>query len=324
MSSGDTPGAVSGGPPPQRYSFRRHPLLGTVVEVTITVGSETQARLVADAAFSELERLEDVFSAFRVDSELSRWKRDELGDPSPEFCEVMGAALEVQLRSTGAFNPMVGVLTALWAEAERSGRCPSDAELQEAARSIVEPRYEVRDGRPRRVGDCAGLSLNAIAKGDAMDRAVRFAMRVGEPRALVVNAGGDLAHLGDRPVRVGIENPRRPYDNEPPIAWCAVQNAGLATSGGARRGFRVGGRRFSHVIDPRTGHPVDSQASISVIATSAREADVLATVAGVMGPTEAVVHIDGEADAACLVVGPNGAVWPSSRWADHALDSTSE
>lgn len=285
-----------------------------MVEVVVVDGSEHRALSVSEAAAAEISRLESIFSMYRSDSELRRWIRDETTESSPEFCEVMEAADAWQARSAGAFNPLTGVLTSLWSEAQVEGRLPSDEALAEAVESIAAHRYEMRAGRPVRLADCSDLNLNAIAKGYIVDRAIALAAERFGPRSVLLSAGGDLAHRGPDPMRVGIENPLRPYDNEPPLMSIALDNAALATSGGSRRGTQIDGRRFGHVIDPRSGRPVEHQASISVVAPTAMEADVMATVAGVMDPAAAVAAIDQRDGFGCLVVDAAGGRFADATW----------
>lgn len=299
------------------HVFRHHPLLGTVVEVRIADDAASAAA--ADRAIvDEIRRLEAVFSAFDPASELSRWKRGELDDPSDDFAPVLVAALDWHHRSGGRFNPLTGLLTRAWRSAESAGAPPPDDHLAELAASIAEPRYDLVDGWPVPTGDCTHLDLNAFAKGWIVDAAIAagLACGVGE---VTVNAGGDLAHHGSVAITVGIEHPLRPYDNEPPIARVELGNGGLATSGSARQGFRVGGCRWSHVIDPRTGRPVDAQASISVVGPDAATADVAATILGVLDPAVAVEEAPA-LGVACLVIAPDGVAIASDGWSGTVPD----
>ena len=298
--------------------FRHHPLLGTLVEVRVHGSDAATAERIDRVVVAEMSRLEQVLSIFDPSSELARWKRGEVAEPSEELRTVLGLALDWQRRSDGAFNTSAGVLTALWRAAEASGCPPSRSARRAAAARIREPAYEVlADGRVRAVADLSGIDLNAFAKGWIVDRAIDAAWAVGACGGLVVSAGGDLRHRGDQPIPVGIENPLRPFDNEPPIATIALANAALASSGRARRGFRVGDRWYAHVLDPRTGDTVDGVASISVVADDAATADVIATIAGVLPPAEAVVTADA-LGTACLVVSPEGERLANERWT--ALD----
>lgn len=303
------------------YQHHHFPALGT--NLTVIVGDGATAELadaIDTAVVTEVDRLEGIFTIFRADSELQRWKRGEVGDPSPEFCEVMGRALDLQLRSGGSFNPAVTEISALWRAAV--DRPPSPHAVATAVESVAAPRFEMRSGRPVAVGDVTHLQLHAFAKGWIVDRALDHGLCAARHHAdsatigmidVIVNAGGDLIHRGPNAQSVGIENPLRPYDNEPPVARVALRNAGLATSGRARQGFQIAGRWYSHVIDPRSGYPVDHAAAVSVIAEHAADADVIATVAGVEEPMAALDTATAWG-AACLVIGLDGTAYPNAAW----------
>ncbi|MFK7918026.1 MAG: FAD:protein FMN transferase [Ilumatobacter sp.] len=303
---------------PTRRVFRQHPLLGTMVEVVLVGGSEAVAHAVSASVVSEVERLEAVFSAYLPDSELQRWKRGEIDGLSAEFCAVMSLAGSWQRRSGGAFNPLSGEVSAVWEDAERAGVVPSTRALEAVAAAIAAPRFEMRDGVPVRTGDCGLLNLHAIAKGFIVDQAAAVAPLPAEVHSILVSAGGDMVHRGSSIMAVGIEHPLRPFDNEPPITSVGLLRAGLATSGGARRGFQINGQWFSHVIDPRTAQPVDEHASISIVAPTAMEADVHATVAGVMATGEALEYIEEIVDVGCCIVERDGRVRHDSTWGERA------
>lgn len=305
--------------------FRHHPLVGTTVDVTVDVtgagpAADATADHLDDVMVAEMVRLERVCSVFDHDSELERWKRDEVepADLSPDFCRVMAEALALQLDTGGAFNPLAGVLSAAWRDAAAQARVPDRQALTAISASIAEPRYEIdAAGRPVRLGDCTGLQLNAFAKGWIVDRAIEAGSATGGADAITVNAGGDLAHWSrpGRPhgVLVAVENPLRPYDNEPPLMTIELDNAGLATSGRARQGVRIEGRWFSHVIDPRTGWPVDGVASVSVVAPSAGAADAMATLLGVLDVDAAIAEA-GRRGLACLIVTADGGRCSTPAW----------
>ncbi len=311
---------MSGQRPPTAL-FRHEPLLGTVVEVRCDGADDATAEAIDAAVVAEIERLESVFTVYDPGSELRRWQRGEGGEPGPELSEVLALALGWQLRSGGAFNPAAGAVVALWRAAEARGEPPTPAHQAAVAAVVATPLYHLDPGGVPRLdvpvspdAERGVIDLNALAKGWIVDRALA-AGREAAPSGvdLVVSAGGDLGHTGPGSARIGIENPLRPYDNEPPVVTVEVQGAGLATSGRARRGFRIGGRWYGHVVDPRTGATADHVAGISVVAPDAATADVLATILGLMPPADAVAH--GEAEGvACLVIAPDGTVTANDRW----------
>lgn len=294
--------------------FSHHPLLGTLVEVRVAGCDDRTAQEVDRVVVDEIARLERVLSIHDPTSELERWKSGDVTAPSPDLAACLIEALDWHRRSDGAFSTAVGFVTAIWKEAERRGAPPTAPERRAAAARAATPAYEVGDdGVPRIVGDASAVDLNALAKGWIVDRAVD-AVTADHPGVdVVVSAGGDLRHCGDRPTRIGIENPLRPYDNEPPITTIELRGAAIASSGRARRGYGIAGRWYAHVVDPRTGDTVDGIASISVVAPFAATADVMATIAGVMPPEKAVEWCQARGSA-CLVITTDGSRLANDAW----------
>jgi FAD:protein FMN transferase len=287
------------------------PVLGTVVELRIEADATAAARAEA-AALAEFERLEAVFSTYRPDSLLCQWRSGELATCPDELAEVLTAAAHWHRLSGGAFHPATRDLTDRWRRAVEEGHQPPREEMAALAGAARLP-YAITAKGPIRTADCSGLDLNAIAKGYIVDCATEAALRVPGVSAIVVNAGGDLRHQGVGSLRVGIEDPSRPFDNLPPRWTVPVANNALATSGSARRGFEVAGQWLGHVIDPRTGWPVAHTASISVLAADAMTADALATVLGVLTTQEAAAFAD-QHTIGSLLVAADGTARASATW----------
>lgn len=291
-------------------------LLGTVVDLRIRARDERAAAHAERAAFATIVELQRVFSAFDDDSDLCRW-RDGRAEASPRLAAVLAAAARWHEASGGAFNPLAGRVAAVWQRAADSGEAPPPELLARLAHEIATLPWTAGGDRVVRTGPTDDVVLNAIAKGEIVDRALDAAIVVDGVDAVVVNAGGDLAHRGTGSVSVGVEDPHRPFDNVAPLEVVDVSDAAIATSGSARRWVIVGGTRRSHVIDPRTGRPVDGTTSATVIAPDAARADVLATVANVLAPDEAVAWIDALVDidpCACLIVTADRHVLRSRTW----------
>lgn len=294
------------------------PMLGTDVEVRVDGGPE--ASLAADAAaVGEFERLVGVFSIYDEASELSRWRRGDLDDCSTELTEVLAAALKWHAASGGAFHPAIAPLRHRWLVAAADGELPDAAELADLAAACAALPFTVTDGEVHRIADCSGVDLNAIAKGYILDRAAAAAFALPGVDAVMVSAGGDLRHLGVGSVIVGIEDPAAGYDNGEPRWRVQLAGVGLATSGGAGRGFQVAGQWYGHVLDPDTGWPVAHTTSATVVAPDAMTADALATVVGVLPPLEALRRAEAEGWA-CLLVAADGDALTSPAWPDLAED----
>lgn len=285
-----------------------HGLLGTVTDVRIRALDPAASHAAIDAALAEIERLEHVFTVFDDTSDLNRWRRGELDPPSDDLADGLSLATAWRRRSGGVFDPAVAALVACWDRAAERDRHPTAGELAAARADMTDTAPDPANPPP--------WNLNALAKGLIVDRAVAVAGSIGAVTDVLVNAGGDLRHLGSEPVVVGIEDPFRPFDNAEPTVRVALTDGALATSGGARRGWTIGGRRYSHVLDPRSGHPVDHVSSASVVARDAATADVVATVCSVLAPERGLAFVDSlDALVACLVIGADGRPHRSAGWA---------
>lgn len=305
----------------QNSTGRYHPLLGTNVEIRVdaVAGSDDDADRLAvnaeDAAVQEMVRLQDVFSVYDPSSELCRWRVGATDAVSAELHECLAAAEHWWQLSGGAFHPASAPLRALWLAAEASGQVPADHVLAEAVACMATLPFRVRGGRIERVGDCSGVDLNAIAKGYIVDRAVAAAVRLPGVVDVLVNAGGDLRHEGDRGLRVGVENPADRGGS--PASVVELASGALATSGSVHRGFRVAGTWFGHVVDPRTGRPVDGRPSTTIRARDAMSADAVATVVNVLGWPDAEALLAELPDIAVLTVSSAGEVLRGGGWSQH-------
>jgi len=289
-------------------------VLGTVLQLRIGEVSGAAAD-VATWIVHEFARLERVFSVFDNTSDLRRW-RSGMTDTTirSELGQLLVKALSWQRTSSGVFNPAADLLMDLWADAELTGVVPTKAAARAAAHSIANAPYRVVDESIARIGDCESVSLNAIAKGHIVDLVAAGAAARFDIGNLIINAGGDVLHVGKGSQIVSIEDPTRPYDNADPLAKTTISNFAIATSGAYRREFLIDGKRFGHVIDARTGWPARAVASASATASDAATADVVATVLSVLGPAEGVRFADSIDGVGCLVVGHDRSVWSNLAW----------
>lgn len=308
---------MSHGDPPV-FTSVHEPVLGTRLVLRIRAGDAATARAAEGAALAEFDRLEALLSAYRPDSEWSRWRRGEVATPCAEVTALLVLAEHWHSASEGAFNPQAGVLRQRWLTAERDQVMPADDELATLAAGLQQLPYSVTGGPAgasvERSGDCSALDLHALAKGWIVDRSAEAAMMAGEVVEILVNAGGDLLHRGTGEVVVGIEDPRRPFDNVAPMVRVRLSDCGLATGSGARRPVTIGGRRFSHVIDPRSGLPVEHILSASVFAPDAATADAVATVVGVLPIAEGASFAETLPGVGCCLLAADGTLVRTDLW----------
>jgi thiamine biosynthesis lipoprotein len=285
--------ATSGGDSlPSEPAESHWSLLGTVIDVKVGAAKQVDAQRAQHAVVDEIGRLEQVFSVFDEHSMLRRWMSDGSVPTSNEFDELLSTALGWQRCSRGAFNVSSRRLWKLWADAAADGSRPSLGELHVLAADIVAPPYGFAGFVLEQVGDCRGLDFTAIATGYIIDRAISTAWSLGDLDSLTVSAGGVIAHRGRGPISVDIDDPNEVLDDADPLLVVEICNSAIATSGSARPGGVTDGGWVSQVLDPRTGQPVYSSASVTVVAPDATTADVIATIITVMSIDEGLAFVD--------------------------------
>ncbi|MGC8643017.1 MAG: FAD:protein FMN transferase, partial [Isosphaeraceae bacterium] len=235
---------------------------------------------------------------------------------SSELSEILSARERWQRRGSGAFDPRVEVLSRLWSSAAKRDRLPTAAELQGSLSRLSRPawRLDQKARTAQRLSDCP-LSLNAIAKGEIVERACTIATRPDRGvRGLLLNLGGDLRASGEMATTLGIASPWADSESSPPMALVRVAHRAVATSGKSQRGFQVGGQWFSHVLDPRTGMPADRVAGATVIARRSADADALATICNVLDPDQSLRLVRSVPDAQCMIIRSDGQIRRSDGW----------
>ncbi len=265
------------------------PLMGTIVEISICHTEEPQALIVLQKAFEEMARIENMMSQYREGSEISRINAQAFGHPvkvSDELFDLLQESVKYNKITHGAFDISVGPLMKLWPFYKEGIILPTRQEITAALRSVGTDKIRL-DAKEKTVEFSQpnmALDLGGIAKGYAVDRAIRIIKAAGVKCALV-NAGGDLYALGKKPDgtkwRMGVQHPR-----ELDRLVCAfdIENEAIATSGDYERFFIKDGRRYCHILDPTTGMPATGSVSVTIQANNATQADALATGVFVLGP----------------------------------------
>lgn len=260
-------------PPPlvQQQSY----VFGTLVEVSVYGAQEAQAKRATDAVLARFDTLHQQLHAWQP-SELSRLNgalaKGERATVTPELAAMLREAQALSMQSGELFNPAIGGLIALWgfhADAPQS-RVPDAAAV--AGWVNKQPRMSdlhIEDHVVSSRNPAVQLDLGGYAKGRALDEAVDILKHHGIKNALV-NIGGNvmaLGQCGDRPWRVGVQHPRKPGT----LATLDLMNGeAIGTSGDYQRYFEAGGKRYSHLIDPRTGSPAQGVQSVTILLQGAQ------------------------------------------------------
>jgi len=295
---------------PQRFEFSQI-AMGVEFRLAFYAAEAAQAQAAALAAYARIRELDRSLSDYRADSEVNRLC-DRAGDHkfhkvSSELFTVLEQSNRLAENTGGAFDVTVGPLSRLWRRAGRFGHLPPKDELERARRVTdwkqVDLDADTRSVRLRVAG--MRLDFGGIAKGYALDEAMKVLVRHGIDSALI-DGGGDILVSAPPPDAAGWRIGIAPLDsNAEPSRFLVLSNAAVATSGDAFQHVVIGGVRYSHIVDPHTGLGLTDQYSVTVIARNGINADSLATAASVLGWNAALKVVE-EHDAAALVVRSDG------------------
>jgi thiamine biosynthesis lipoprotein len=295
-----------------RFEFSRVEM-GVPFRIVSYAEGKSSAEAAANDAFARIEYLNSILSDYDPDSELSRLSQTSgSGQAIPVSAElwfVLSRSREFSVRSGGAFDVTVGPAVNLWRYARRVKKFPDTARLARARQAIG---YEKMRLDPKRrtvelLVPNMRLDLGAIAKGYAADEGLKVLRNHGITRAFV-SAAGDMA-IGDAPPGKGgwkIELPELDPQKTNSAGFIVVHNCGLATSGDLFQFVEIDGKRYSHIVDPRTGVGLTDHSLVTVIAPDGTSADAWSTTLSVMGPDLGLKAVRHEPLAVRIMRQPNG------------------
>lgn len=311
-------------PPSTRYQFSGTEM-AVPIEFVLYAESPDAATRGAKAAMGRLRDLNAVFSDYLEESELSRLStasgEGKTTPVSEDLWAVLSQGQEISKKSEGAFDVTVGPVVRLWRWARRHHEMPSQKKI-DAARQLVDYRlirllpatHSVELLKPG-----MRLDLGGIAKGYAAAAALAV-LRDHGIRSAMVHAGGDIA-LSDPPPgepgwRIGLA-PLEPGGR--PSQYLCLSRCAVAASGDTWQYVTIGGRRYSHVVDPQTGIGLTDHSTVTIVAPDSTMADALGKAVGVLGPEKGLQLVESiPGVAAHILRAPNGKVqtFQSSRWKD--------
>jgi thiamine biosynthesis lipoprotein len=282
-----------------RLVERTRPSMGSELRLTIWAIDQNQAAAACEAVFTEFDRLEALMTVWRPDSDIRRLNAAAGDHPVPvsrEVREVIGLARQVGDWTGGKFDVTFGALSGLWKfdYQDQDGSIPAPAAIAE--------RLPLIDYRALEVDEAAGTAflkrkgmranLGGIGKGYAVDRGAAI-LRSRGFSDFMIQAGGDLyvaGTRGDRPWRVGIRDPRGAPSQS--FAVLDLTDGTFSTSGDYERFFIRDGRRYHHIIDPKTGQPARGARSVTIVAARAAIADALSTGIFLLGGHDGMALIE--------------------------------
>jgi len=297
---------------------RTEPHMGTSVTIKVVTADAGLAQAALDAGFAEVAAMEQMFSSYRTDSDLSRVNRGAGRGPVavPDgFVALVAAAKGLALESSGAFNPLLGPAIALWG-IPHDPHVPGNTALA-AIRPLIALdglSWDEGAGTVTLAHSGMALGLGGIAKGYTADRVVARLKDL-HITAGIVAVAGDVRVFGQRPDgtawRLGL---RDPDGGAQPLLRLTVASGAISTSGDYERFFEIDGVRYHHILDPRSLYPARGVRSVTVTAPSGLLADGLATALFVMGSKEGLALVERTNGVEALFVLASGDQMASEGW----------
>ena len=271
------------------------------IRIVLYAEDAQTAKKAADAALARFHDLNQRLSDYDEKSEIRRFCDDtgpgEFVRVSDDLWNCVRLAIHHAEISGGAFDPTVGQVVRLWRTARKLHRIPAENRIREALATVGWENILFDEERQAIAVSAHGakrhvrLDLGGIAKGYAIDEALKTMRFFGVTRVLL-DAGGDLG-LGDPPPgKEGWTIAVTPLKKgEKPTDFWTLKNCGVANSGDMYQFVEIDGKRYSHIVDPKTGLGLTNRLTVSVIAPTAADADALASAVSVLGPEKGLALI---------------------------------
>jgi thiamine biosynthesis lipoprotein len=272
-------------------------MMGTYVEV---ISPDMRA---PGIVFREIQRFENLLSKYKPDSEVTKLNESGKLKASPEAFYVIKKSVEFWRASDGAFDITVAPLVDLWGFTEKRYRLPTDKEIKSALNLVGSDKIILHEEDNVVEFKTPGMKidLGAIAKGYATDCAV-IKLKTAGIKSCLINTGGQIYCLGDNfgiPWKVAIKNPR----GKTVIGYLKLKDKAVATSGDYEQYFFKNNKRYSHILNPKTGYPADSGIlSVTVVAQDGLTSDALATAIFVLGKSKGAVLAGRFADTEVRII----------------------
>jgi thiamine biosynthesis lipoprotein len=302
--------------PLQRSEFTQ-PHMGTLFKIVVYAPDEKRATAAAEAVSARIEALNLILSDYDPNSEVSRLSASagsgRAVKVSDDLWNVIDHSQQVARQTRGAFDITVGPAVKLWRQSRKTGKLPEGEQLK-AALALIDYRKIERDPAAHTIRlPLAGmlLDLGGIGKGYTADEALKILKARGLDRAMV-GAAGDIAVGEAPPGRAGWRIAVDPFGQLDPVAaplptpaaatqrFLLLKNAGVSTSGDIHQHVVIAGRRYSHIIDPKTGLGMTTPTAVTVVAPNATTTDGLDTPLCLLGAEEGRKVADALPDIAAI------------------------
>jgi thiamine biosynthesis lipoprotein ApbE/Na+-translocating ferredoxin:NAD+ oxidoreductase RnfG subunit len=292
--------------------------MGATCRITVYAADRDAGTAAINAAFDEMKRVEALISDYDPDSELSRFNEQAgsgVVEVSEEFYQLLSEVKEHAAESNRAFDPVIGALIRLWGFRSEEGltALPSDESIDAAKELCGADQILLEDG-----GEEAGLATKgalldpgAWGKGYAVDRAVSVLKKHGIAAGLV-DFGSTARAFGAPPEAKGWAFSVRVPEGWEPLE-VVLTNEAISTSGQSEKYFTVDGTRYGHILNPRSGRPVEGAYSLTVICEDALTADIRSTAGFVLPVEGRLTYLESHDALGCWYSGSGNRV-PTGMW----------
>jgi thiamine biosynthesis lipoprotein len=291
-------------------------VMGTFAHIVAVAQNSGTAKNCIEAALDEIHKVDNLMSDYKSDSEISQVNREAYEKPvqvsEPTF-EVLQRSIEFSKMTDGAFDVTVGPLVALFRKAKETKVAPSEEQITQAKLKVGFEKLKLDSENKTVQFSEKGmlLDLGGIAKGYAIDKAIETARRCGAVGAMV-DIGGDVRCFGLPPKGrdhwlIGLQDPNSAIEGMEGGGLrlvLKVTNEAVATSGDYQQFVIIEGKRYSHIMNRRTGKSAESLSSVTIIADNATDADALATAVSVMGAEKGLALIEKLPNTEAILIGP--------------------
>ncbi len=263
-------------------------LMGTRFEITVVAPNEEIGYINIDEAVSEIQRIEKIISSWDEESETALINRNAGIKPvkvSPELFNLIERSIRISEITDGAFDISFASIDHIWKFDGSMKMAPDDSDIKKSIAKIGYKKIELDPENSTVFLPERGMKIGfgAIGKGYAADRAKELLVSK-EVKGGIINASGDLTTWGTKVTGekwlVGITNP---LNKKKAFGWLPIVESSVATSGNYEKYIQLDGKRYSHIIDPRTGYPTTGINSVTIFAKQAELCDALATSVFILG-----------------------------------------
>ncbi|TCB53099.1 DUF2271 domain-containing protein [Acinetobacter terrestris] len=299
----------------QTHRFHRDHILGTSLDVVVQGASKQEAKRAVDAIQKEISQLDQILSTWRDDSEITALNNNKQGKVSAELFEVIAACENWRDKTCGAFDARLGQLITLWEQSHGVVKLDETTRAQVLNQLKADSVELDAEQHSIAMDDAVKFAPDAYAKGYIIDRALVAARQaVPSIKGLLVDIGGDIRVWGNAPQKegwnIGVQDAFDPTDNTAPQQVLNLKDQAIAFSG---QGYRsLAGH--THLLDPKTGMPLQQVEQCVVVGSCAADADALATALAAMTASEGLELIEALMGYEAKVTLTDGQVYQSLGW----------